>query len=206
MHTLRSGPFFLKFLSLYPLRKNHRRGGTCFQKLDQKAIVFDSAEASASGVCTNRSTAPPEDETRRVSGGAATTSRASDERRFGCSDAIAGQEVTTHDFRASFTASLLRHLGAALRRERSADDRLLRVHIGNGGSIGRERTAVRERLKNNSPALLQHVLDGNSQKQALFVVREPDRTVTKANGIPALADPLPHDLVCRGINTSERNA
>lgn len=39
----------------------------------------------------------------------------SDEPRCGGSVAIAGQDVTTHDFRASFTSSLLRHLSAARR-------------------------------------------------------------------------------------------
>src|ERR1019366_4813654 len=42
-------------------------------------------------------------------------------------------------------------------------------------------------------------------QQPAMIIREPDRTVTEAQRIPALADPLPHHLVCRGINTSERH-
>ena len=41
-------------------------------------------------------------------------------------------DLTTHGFRASFPASLLRRLGAALRRQRGGDDRLVRVHVGDG--------------------------------------------------------------------------
>src|SRR5262249_20351941 len=38
----------------------------------------------------------------------------------------------SHGFRASFRASLLRRLGAALRRQHGGNDRLVRVHVGNG--------------------------------------------------------------------------
>src|SRR5512132_4192008 len=41
-------------------------------------------------------------------------------------------DLTTHGFRAIFPASLLRRLGAALRRQRGGDDRLVRVHVGDG--------------------------------------------------------------------------
>src|SRR5437868_4068701 len=71
-------------------------------------------EWTASGACTSGSTAHPRGATRRASGGAATTSTTSAERSRG------------------FRASLLRRLGAALRRQRSADDRLVRVHVGDG--------------------------------------------------------------------------
>jgi len=45
MHTFRAVPFLLKFLSLNPFQENHRGGSACLQKLDQKANVFNSAEA-----------------------------------------------------------------------------------------------------------------------------------------------------------------
>jgi hypothetical protein len=41
-------------------------------------------------------------------------------------------DLTTHGFRANFGASLLRRLGAALRRQRGGNDRLVRVHVGDG--------------------------------------------------------------------------
>ena len=44
MHTLRAVQFSLQFFGLYPFRKNHRREGACYQKQDQKAKVFDSAD------------------------------------------------------------------------------------------------------------------------------------------------------------------
>src|SRR3984893_8072942 len=76
------------------------------------------ADWMASGACISGSTAPPWGATRRAaSGGAATTSTASDE---------------LHDFRASFSANLLRRLGAALRRQRSG---VVPRHVGrNDGS------------------------------------------------------------------------
>src|SRR5580704_4288278 len=74
---------------------------------------------TASGACTSGSTAPPRGATRRASGGAATTSTTSAER-------------SRDGFRASFPARLLRRLGAALRRQRGGDDRLVRVHVGDG--------------------------------------------------------------------------
>src|SRR5260370_348290 len=77
------------------------------------------ADWTASGACTSGSTARPWDATKRASGGAATTSTTRAER-------------SRHDFRASFPASLLRRLGAALRRQRGGDDRLVRVHVGDG--------------------------------------------------------------------------
>src|SRR5260221_4125209 len=71
------------------------------------------ADWTASGACTCGSTAPPGGATRRASGGAATTSTTSAERSRG-------------------PASLLRPVGAALRRQRGGDDRLVRVHVGDG--------------------------------------------------------------------------
>jgi hypothetical protein len=41
-------------------------------------------------------------------------------------------DLTTNVFRASFQASVLRCLGAALRRQRGGDDRLVRVNVGDG--------------------------------------------------------------------------
>jgi hypothetical protein len=41
-------------------------------------------------------------------------------------------ERSRDGFRASFPARLLRRLGAALRRQRGGDDRLVRVHVGDG--------------------------------------------------------------------------
>src|SRR5712691_5781035 len=67
------------------------------------------------GGCTRGSTAPPRGATRRASGGAVTTSTTS-----------------ADGFRASFPASVSRRLGAALRRQRGGNDRLLRVHVGDG--------------------------------------------------------------------------
>src|SRR6266513_5932235 len=91
------------------------------------------ADWTASGGCTSGSTAPPRGATRRVSGGAATTSTGSAERRRGCRWRNRGTgDLATQGFRASFPASLLRRLGAALRRQRGGDDRLVRVHVGDG--------------------------------------------------------------------------
>src|SRR5215204_6449954 len=73
------------------------------------------ADWTASGACTSGSTAHPRDATRRACGGAATTSTTS-----------------ADGYRASFPASLLRRLGAALRRQRGGDGRLVRVHVGDG--------------------------------------------------------------------------
>src|SRR6185436_15043505 len=91
------------------------------------------ADWTASGACTSGSTAPTRGATRRASGGAATTSTTSAERRRGCRGATAETEdLTTHGFRASTPVSLLRRLGAALRRQRGGDDRLVRVHVSDG--------------------------------------------------------------------------
>src|SRR5207302_6698826 len=91
------------------------------------------ADWTGSGGCTSGSTAPPRGATRRVSGGAATTSTRSAERRGGCRWRNRGTgDLATLGFRASLPASLLRRLGAALRRQRGGDDRLVRVHVGDG--------------------------------------------------------------------------
>src|SRR5919198_69648 len=74
------------------------------------------ADWTASGACTSGSTAPPRGATRRAVGGAAPTSTTNPEPPRG----------------RRFPASLLRRLSAALRRQRSADDALVRVHIGDG--------------------------------------------------------------------------
>src|SRR5437899_5544167 len=91
------------------------------------------ADWTACGACNSGSTAPPRGATRRASGGAAMTSTRSAERRRGPRSATAETGyLTTHDFRATFPASLLRRLGTALRRQRGGDDRLVRVHVGDG--------------------------------------------------------------------------
>src|SRR5512145_3201370 len=74
------------------------------------------ADWTASGACTSGSTAPPGGATRRASGGAATTSTTRAE----------------HGFRASVRASGSWRLSAALRCQRGGDDRLVRVHVGDG--------------------------------------------------------------------------
>src|SRR5258705_7470706 len=81
------------------------------------AIPPTRADWTASGACTSGSTVPPRGATRRASGGATTTSTASGERSRG---------------RAPIRASLLRGLGAAVRRQRGGDDGLVRVHVGDG--------------------------------------------------------------------------
>src|SRR5213594_4413727 len=91
------------------------------------------ADWTASGACTSGSTAPPRGATRRASGGAATTSTTSAEPSRGCRWRNRGTgDLTTHGFRASFPASLLRRLGAALRCQRVGNDRLVRVHVDDG--------------------------------------------------------------------------
>src|SRR5437879_891599 len=91
------------------------------------------ADWTASGACTSGSTGPPRGATRRASGGAATTSTTRADRRRGCRGAIAETgNLTTHGFRASVPARLLRRLGAALRCQRGGNDRLGRVHVGDG--------------------------------------------------------------------------
>src|SRR5271166_4742721 len=75
------------------------------------------ARGTASGVCTNGLTAPPKGATRRpaASGGAATTSTTSAEPSRGCRWCNRGTgDLTTHGFRASFPASLLRRLADLL--------------------------------------------------------------------------------------------
>src|SRR5437667_3877774 len=90
------------------------------------------AEWTASGACSSGSTAPPKGATRRASGGAATTSTRRVERSRGCRGATAGLEFTTHVFRWSLPASLFWRLSAALRCQRGGNDRLVRVHVGDG--------------------------------------------------------------------------
>src|SRR5438477_9566784 len=91
------------------------------------------ADWTASGACTSGSTAPPGAATRRGSGGAATTSTRRAERSRGCRWRDRGTgDPTTHGFRAGFPASGSWRLGAALRGQRRGDDRLVRVHVGDG--------------------------------------------------------------------------
>src|SRR2546428_7189973 len=85
------------------------------------------------GGCTRGSTAPPRGATRRASGGATTTSTTSAEPSRGCRWRNCGTgDLTTHGFRASFPASVFRRLGSALRCQRGGNDRLVRVHVGDG--------------------------------------------------------------------------
>src|SRR5260221_6047405 len=91
------------------------------------------ADWTASGACTSGSTAHPRGATRRASGGAATTSTTSAEPSRGCRWRNRGTgDLTTHGFRPSFPASLLRRLAAALRRQRGGADLLVRRHVGDG--------------------------------------------------------------------------
>src|SRR5713101_7282800 len=91
------------------------------------------ADWTASGACTSGSTARPRDATRRASGGSATTSTPSAEPSRGCRWRNRGTgDLTTYGFRASFPASLSWRISAALRCQRGGDDRLVRVHVGDG--------------------------------------------------------------------------
>src|SRR6266508_1708752 len=91
------------------------------------------ADWTASGACTSGATAHPGGATRRASGGAATTSTTRVERSLGCRWRNRGTgDVTTHGFRASFPPRLLRCLSSALRRQRSGNDGLVRVHVRDG--------------------------------------------------------------------------
>src|SRR5467141_4636807 len=88
---------------------------------------------TASGACTSGSTAHPRGATKRASGGAATTSTTRAERSRGCRRANRRTgDPTTHGFRASFPAAFFWRLGAALRGQRGGNDRLVRVHVGDG--------------------------------------------------------------------------
>src|SRR5262245_36414419 len=83
---------------------------------------------TASGACTSGSTALPWAATKRVSGGAATTSTASDERdraRRSCHRRGADLRVRV---RASARPRVLRRLGAAPGCQRGADGVLVRIH------------------------------------------------------------------------------
>src|SRR5438445_11927079 len=91
------------------------------------------ADWTVSGACTSGSTAPPSGRTSRASGGSATTSTTSAEPRRGCRWRNRGTgDLTTYGYRPTCPASLLRRLGAALRRQRGGDDRLVHVHVGDG--------------------------------------------------------------------------
>src|SRR5205809_725976 len=89
------------------------------------------ADWTASGACTSGSTAPPRGATRRASGGSATTSTTSADPSW-WRGATADWRSHAHGFRASLRAGVLWRLGAALRCQRGADDRLVRVHVGDG--------------------------------------------------------------------------
>src|SRR5713101_184604 len=100
------------------------------------------ADWTASGACTSGSTAHPRGATRRASGGAATTSTTSAEPSRGCRWRNRGTgDLTTHGFRASFRASLFWRLSADLRCQRGGNDRLVRVHVGDGRDADARRLA-----------------------------------------------------------------
>src|SRR5258708_27051210 len=86
------------------------------------------ADWMASGACTSGSTARPRGAMRRASGGATTTCTTSAEP----SRATADRDISD-DFRALFPARFLRRLGAAVCGQRSGDDRLAYVHVGDRG-------------------------------------------------------------------------
>src|SRR5439155_21781440 len=91
------------------------------------------ADWTGSGAFTSGSTAHPRGATRQASGCAATTSTTSAEPSHGCRWRNRGTgDLTTHGFRASFPASVSWRFGAALRCQRGGDDRLVRVHVGDG--------------------------------------------------------------------------
>src|SRR2546426_7366225 len=91
------------------------------------------ADWTAFGACTSGSTARPGGATRRTCGGSATTSTPSAERRRDYRGATAGRrDLATRGFRASVRTRLPGRLGAALRRQRGGDDRLVRAHVGDG--------------------------------------------------------------------------
>src|SRR5882762_6582993 len=88
---------------------------------------------TASGACTSGSTAHPRGATKRASGGAATTSTTRAERSRGCRRANRRTgDPTTHGFRASSPANFFWRLSAALCGQRGGNDRLVRVHVGDG--------------------------------------------------------------------------
>src|SRR5881628_79132 len=91
------------------------------------------ADWTGSGAFTSGSTAHPRGATRQASGCAATTSTTSAEPSHGCRWRNRGTgDLTTHGFRASFPANVSWRFGAALRCQRGGDDRLVRVHVGDG--------------------------------------------------------------------------
>src|SRR5215469_12908520 len=81
------------------------------------------------GACTRGSIVPPGGVTRPASGGAETTSTESDEQQGRWQQAVEGDE---HDVRENFTTRILRHLSAALSRERSAYNCLVWLHVIDG--------------------------------------------------------------------------
>src|SRR5439155_18282176 len=87
----------------------------------------------AFGARISGSTAHPRGATRRASGGATTINTTSAERRhdYRTTNVETG-DLATHGFRACVRAHLPRRLGAALRRRRGGDDRLVCVDVGDG--------------------------------------------------------------------------
>src|SRR5207245_5891518 len=106
------------------------------------------ADWTGSGAFTSGSTAHPRGATRQASGCAATTSTTSAEPSHGCRWRNRGTgDLTTHGFRASFPANVSWRFGAALRCQRGGDDRLVRVHVGDGrdADARRLRSSLRAR-------------------------------------------------------------
>src|SRR5580658_6980647 len=87
---------------------------------------------TASGACTNGSTAPPGAATRRASGGVVTMSTGA-ERSHGDYGATAGLRIfATCSSRSSRPESVSRYFCAAFRRQRAADYALVQIHVGDG--------------------------------------------------------------------------
>src|ERR1044071_4639097 len=96
--------------------------------LSTTPILRMRADWTASGTCISGSTALPRGATRRVSGGAVTTSTTSDEPDHERTEHKRTRDGGAHGLRAS----VFRGLGAALRRQRGGDDRLVCVHVVDG--------------------------------------------------------------------------
>src|SRR5205809_6473229 len=126
------------------------------------------ADWTGSGACTSGSTAHPRGATRQASGCAATTSTTSAEPSHGCRWRNRGTgDLTTHGFRASFPASVSWRFGAALRCQHGGDDRLVRVHVGDGRDADARR--LRSSLRARSHASRDATF-GISTSLSLFVL------------------------------------
>src|SRR5204863_9678876 len=57
----------------------------------------------------------------------------------GCRGRTTKRKIKTNGLRATFTASVPRRLSASFRRQRNADDRLVRVDVGDGNNADARR-------------------------------------------------------------------